>query len=56
MFSKSITQIIRLSGVLQTLETCFDILFNLKSKNKLVINVEVEKELDEILSKLPPII
>jgi len=54
VFGKTITQIIRLSGVLQALETCFDILLNLKSKNRLVINVEVEKELDEIISKLPP--
>ena len=43
VFGKTITQIIRLCGVLQSLETCFQILLSLKSINKIIINVELEK-------------
>ena len=53
VFGKTITQIIRLCGVLQSLETCFQILLSLKSINKIIINVELEKEIDEIMSNLP---
>lgn len=52
MFGKTITQIIRLCGVLQCLETCFEILLKLKANNKLIINTEIELEIDAIIINL----
>jgi hypothetical protein len=53
VFGKTITQIIRLCGVLQCLETCFEILLKLKANNKLIINTEIELEIDAIIINLP---
>jgi hypothetical protein len=51
MLGKGMTQIIRLSSILQALENSFIITYQLKSANKFLINKELETELDHLVIK-----
>ena len=56
MLGKCMTQVLRLSAILQALENCFKIASDLKSLNKFILNESIEKEVDHIIQNSKPIV
>lgn len=51
MLGKCMTQILRMSAVLQALKNCFSITNQLKTVNELIIYSQIESELEILISK-----
>jgi hypothetical protein len=55
MMGKSVTHLVRLSAILQSLENAFQILTNLKTLNKLILTDELKQEINNIVINKPDI-